>query len=196
MSLLLDTVWIMWCGVSWPITSLDGWIVVKSGSTVLCDSISIVAFVKLIAMLVGINSVRLIRAEKSAVRWFLSGLRCRGCSRCSCRWWFSRIAFSCSSCWLNMFQMPDHFHRPRNIYLGSWPGSCTCTNNFNIGTTVEFLLRSMSSSSAILITTPSVSGVITPLKHTVITLNVRNDQIKVEPFFKDILYAENEYSDS
>ena len=104
MSLLLDTVWIMWCGVSWPITSLDGWIVVKSGSTVLCDSISIVAFVKLIAMLVGINSVRLIRAEKPTIWWFLSGFRCRGrCSSCGCSWWFSRIAFSCSSCWLNMF---------------------------------------------------------------------------------------------
>ena len=194
---LLDTVWIMWCGVGWPITSLDGRIVVQSRSTALCNGISVVAFIKLIAMLVGINSIRLIRTEKPVIRWFLSGLRCRGrCSRCGCRWWFSRIAFSCSSCWLNMSGMTyaDNSYnlgRLRNTYLCGWPRSCTCTNYFNIGTTVEFLLRSMSSSSAILITAPSVSGVIAPLKHTVVTLNVRNDQIEVKPFFKDILNTEN-----
>ena len=203
---LLDTVWIMWCGVSWPITSLNGGIVVKSRSTALCNGVSVVAFIKLIAMLVGINSVRLIRTEKPVIRWFLSCLCCRGrCSRCSCRWWFSCIAFSCSSCsgssWrLNMLWMTcgdSNFYnleRLRNIYLCGWPRSCTCTNNFNIGTTVEFLLRSMSSSSAILITAPSVSGVIAPLKDTVVTLNVGNDQIEVKPFLKDILNTENVFS--
>jgi len=110
MSLLKNrvTVWIMWCGISWPITSLDWRIVVKSRSTVLCNCISIVTFIEFIAMLVGINSIRLIRTEKSVWRWFLSRLCCRCCCSCCCccSWWFCRIAFRCS-CWclLNMLLM-------------------------------------------------------------------------------------------
>ena len=118
---LLDnrvTVRIMWCGIGWPITSLDGGIVVKSRSTVLCNGIAIVTFIEFIAMLVGINSIRLIRTEKSVIRWFWSSLRCCGCcSRC-CSWWFSCIAFRCSCCWLKMLLMSHHLDPKR--YLPLW----------------------------------------------------------------------------
>ena len=114
---LLDnrvTVRIMWCGIGWPITSLNGGIVVESRSTVLCNGIAIVTFIEFITMLVGINSIRLIRTEKSVIRWFWSGLRCRGCcSRCCCSWWFSCIAFRCSCCWLKMLLMSHHLDPKR-----------------------------------------------------------------------------------
>ena len=97
----LDTVRIMRCRVRWPITTFDGWIVVKSRGTVLCDGITVVTFIKLITVFMWVNSIRLIRTEKPIRRWFLGRFGCS--SRCPCRrscWWFSGITFGRCSCWL------------------------------------------------------------------------------------------------